>query len=90
MKPLVKKQTKAPTRPYKEKTLPITWTGWDMVDTMHISFLDVVFTEDFGPVKKAEQFVAISFNMGTGVIFTYDPDGEIIHEIEVQIIPIAS
>ena len=53
----------------QENIFPITWARWDEAggDYGDIIFYDVIFTEDFGPVKKDTHYdtVAIEYKKAT-------------------------
>lgn len=61
---------------HQEKTLPFQWTGWDMQDTLILSFYEVEFTEDFGSINKGDKFSSISVDYEKGIIEGYDEEGE--------------
>jgi hypothetical protein len=60
---------------HQEKILPFQWTGWDMQDTMILSFYEAEFTEDFGSIKKGDKFSSICVDYGKGIIEGYNEEG---------------
>lgn len=71
---------------FREKTIPIEWETWDLIETMHIQFNNVTFLCDFGPAKSGERFDSLDFNMIEGMIQIWIGE-EVKHKIEVVITP---
>lgn len=59
----------------KEDIFPITWKGWDTVDTLFNIYYGAEFTADFGVFREGEKFSSISINYSTGKIEAYNEDG---------------
>jgi hypothetical protein len=55
-----------------EKVLPISWVDWDILDSMDFMFMDVVFTDNFGPIKKGTHFDSITVCFGDGILEIYN------------------
>lgn len=70
----------------QEKTIPILWSGWDEVDTMHVSFTGVEFTSDWGPFSSGDKFVALSIDFQTGKIEAWSSDDKE-QTVEFKLVP---
>lgn len=57
---------------YKDKMLPIQYTGWDQGDNYgDIIFYNSIFLEDFGQIKKDDCFKSIFLSVNKGIIEFY-------------------
>lgn len=72
-----------------EKILPFSWEGFDEQDMMHFSFYDVIFSEDFGILKKDLLYACVDVDYDGGLITIHDSNtGDIIGSQSFKCTPI--
>ena len=71
----------------QEKTIPFTWEGWDIQDTLMNSYYNVEFTEDFGVFKKGDKFSSICVAYDEGFVEAYDEDGQVLNTQKYTALP---
>lgn len=69
------KNTMENTQRKKENMLPFTWSGWDIQDTLFLSFYEVEFTDSFGKINTGDKFSSISVDYSKGIIECYNEEG---------------
>ena len=64
----------------QDPSFPLTFADWDESFDCYgdIQFHDVIFTDDFGPIKKGEHFdcVVVYHSQGQLVAQQYDSEGD--------------
>lgn len=62
-----------------------TWTDWDERDTMSITLYNCTITEDFGYLKKGEQYDSIVVDYEEGELIPFDADGQPFETIKLKL-----
>ena len=70
------------------KVLPISFEGWDDIDTLAFNHYNAEFTEDFGVFKKGQKFDSLMVDFEKGIMEAYDQDGEVLAKQEFKLAPI--
>lgn len=60
----------------KDTILPIAYEDFDM-NSVFVTFYDVIFTEDFKDIKKDSNFTHVTMDYTTGDFRAYNDDGDI-------------
>lgn len=58
-----------------ECTIPVSWRGWDQLDTTCFSFYEVLFRDDFGVFKAGETVSCLTVDYSAGTLIEYDEGG---------------
>lgn len=67
------------------KSLPFTFSGWDMAgDYGDIQFYNVEFTEDFGPIRKGEKYDCVTRYDADAQLVGYDSKGQEIFRFGIK------
>lgn len=69
-----------------------SWENWDLWETGHMVFYDCTVIDDFGPLKKGEQYDSIDIDYREGVLTCSNDDGDVdsveVHRFELKLVPV--
>lgn len=63
-----------------EKTIPIEWKEWDLVDTLVLTFYGVTFVEGFGVFEKGSTCRFLTVDYSNGIVREIDEEGRTVRE----------